>query len=357
MVNRYKLRILAAGLSFALTATAFGQGQPSTLWSFLGLPQAADRINAGLLNRGGNHPCLEQKPSVSRLADPANLKSDVPAIKKAAEIKKAEDLKPQKIKAVKYLASIGCGCYDADGSVTEALIAAMGDCTEEVRLESVNAVARAASGQCCARCGSNCCCNQKISDTLFQISQGVDDTGCPKEPSNRVRQAAMRALSVCCPGRGPASIEPQEEPSPAERHETGESPAAPAPPEPTPAVPPAASPSADMTSDAETPVAAIRIKSRDRAASAASDDLAGVIMHVDAKAKLAHVHFENRDLKPEPGETLSIYEDLPTGARYRGEVEVVRGFAGAATVRPTEGTSLAGIRPGVRVSTVSAQIN
>jgi hypothetical protein len=357
MANRYRLRIFAAGLSLAMSATAFGQEPPTTLWSFLGIPQAVDRVNAGLLNRGGSHPCLEQKPAVSRLADPANLKSDVPAIKKAAEIKKSEDLKPQKIKAVKYLASIGCGCYDADGSVTEALVAAMGDCTEEVRLETVNAVGRAASGQCCANCGSTCCCNQKISDTLFQISQGVDDAGCPKEPSMRVRQAAMRALSACCPNRGPASVAPDEEPSPAERRETGEGSGAPAPPEPTPAAPEPAAPSAEMTGEETTPVAAIRVKSSDRGEPDASDALAGVIMQIDTGKRLAHVHFENRDLKPEAGETLWIYEDLPTGTRYRGELEVVQGFAGAATVRPIGGTSLAGIRPGVRVSTVTAQID
>lgn len=237
MATSHLSRMAAAGFVLILAVTAFGQEGRTTLWSFLGIPQAADRINGGLMNRTGKRPGLEKKPPLKRIADPSNLKSDVPAIKKAAEIKQAEDLKPQKIKAVKYLAKIGCGCYDADGSVTEALKAAMTDCTEEVRLAAVQAIAEAASSQCCPNCGATCCCNEKISEQLFQLSQGVDDAGCPKEPSARVREAAMQALRVCCPGGPPVLVEPETTPeTPIPEMPTPETPT-PATPRPTPESP------------------------------------------------------------------------------------------------------------------------
>jgi hypothetical protein len=74
---------------------------PTTLWSFLGIPQGYRYVRDNAFNRSGNRPGLERKPPLKAIADPSNLKSDNPAIKKAAEIKQAEDQKKQKIKAVK----------------------------------------------------------------------------------------------------------------------------------------------------------------------------------------------------------------------------------------------------------------
>src|SRR5262245_59071084 len=74
----------------------------TTLWNLLGIPQAMNKINANTCNRRGNLPGMEKSPPLLHIADPANLQSPVPAIKAAAEIKQAEDLKPQKIKALKY---------------------------------------------------------------------------------------------------------------------------------------------------------------------------------------------------------------------------------------------------------------
>ncbi len=197
--------------------------EPATLWSFLGIPQAYDHLHGALANRRGNHPGLEKKPPLTGLADKANLESDVPIIKKAAEIKKAEDLKKQKIKAVKYLTEIGCGCYDTDGSVTEALLAASDDCTEEVRLATVQSIAEAASGACCENCGQTCCCNKKMLTRLAEMAYERDDSGCFKEPSTRVREAAAEALSICCPGTGPVIVEePSGEPKVAPKRETVE---------------------------------------------------------------------------------------------------------------------------------------
>jgi hypothetical protein len=172
----------------------------------LGIPQGLNQAHTQFFNRRGNTPKLEKKPPLLNLADPANLESEVPAIKAAAEIKQAEDLKPQKIKAIKYLASIGCGCYDKDEKITKALIAAMEDCTEEVRLEAIKAVKEAASGECCVYCSQKSCCNEKVVEQMYKTAYEMDDEGCYLEPSERVRQAAAEALQMCCWAAGGAPV-------------------------------------------------------------------------------------------------------------------------------------------------------
>jgi outer membrane biosynthesis protein TonB len=129
---------------------------------------------------------------LKRIADPENLESDNPAIKKAAEIKKEEDLKKQKIKAIKYLATVGCGCYPG---VREALLAALDDCTEEVRLEAAVAFCEAA-GNHCNRC-ENGCCNAEVMQKLHEMAYGQDEKGCMIESSAEVRAAAANALNAC----------------------------------------------------------------------------------------------------------------------------------------------------------------
>lgn len=171
---------------------------PTTLWNFLGIPQGIHKIQDNILNRHGNFPGLERKPPMLRIGDPANLESANPAIKKAAEIKVQEDLKKQKIKALKYLGEIGCGCYPG---VKEALLAALDDCTEMVRLEAVQAFQEAAGNQCSA-CNETCC-DEDVLTKLAEIAYEKDDCGCWIEPSERVRAAAADAIRVCCPYRGP----------------------------------------------------------------------------------------------------------------------------------------------------------
>jgi hypothetical protein len=178
-------------------------GPSQTLWRFLGIPQTAKRLNNETLNRNGRFPGLEPKPPLKPLADPENLKSDNPAIKKAAEVKKEEDLAKQKIKAIKYLAKIGCGCHNRDGGITDALMKSMDDCTEEVRYETIKAVSEAARETRCFQCQQRSCCSPELGKKLAEIAYEMDDQGCYLEPSERVRAAAEEALAVCCPGRGP----------------------------------------------------------------------------------------------------------------------------------------------------------
>ncbi|MCD0459316.1 hypothetical protein [Roseiconus lacunae] len=178
-----------------------------TIWRFMGIPQGIQKIRDVTVNRRGNFPGLERKPPVKRIGDPANLESDNPAIKAAAEIKQAEDMKMQKIKAIKFLATMGCGCYDKEGKITDALLAAMDDCTPDVRLAAIEAIADSANGECCKSCGSTSCCSEKVTKRLSEIAYERDDSGCMLEPNAEVREAAAKALCVCCPNRATGPIE------------------------------------------------------------------------------------------------------------------------------------------------------
>jgi hypothetical protein len=237
MIARTKyFTLLALAICVTLNGQAQAQYEGPTLWKFLGIPQSYRRVRDGVSNRRGNRPGMERRPPVKRLADPANLDSDVEAIKAAAEIKQAEDLKLQKIKAIKYLAEIGCGCYDKDGKVSDALAAALDDCTEDVRMATVEAIMEAANGECCSQCGSKSCCKEKVVLQLARLAYERDDKGCWVEPSERVRQAAAQALAACCPSQAPLEviatepeqIETPEAPESPEDIEMPEAPEAPA---------------------------------------------------------------------------------------------------------------------------------
>ena len=216
-----------------------------TIWAKLGIPQAIGGRADNRRNRRGNNPQRERKPPLKRIADPENLESPNKAIKAAAEIKQQEDLAPQKIKALKYLAEIGCGCYDKDGKVEAAILEGLADCTEDVRMTAVETVielatncdADAAYGsqgctnkrqkrrqerqgklgecakkfssivcgrkdQCQKKGGSSCCgscCTAKIAEYLSKMAY-EEECGCWFEPSAAVRAKAREALGVCpCP--------------------------------------------------------------------------------------------------------------------------------------------------------------
>ena len=164
-----------------------------TLWNFLGIPQTCNKIKDKMKNRSGDCPCAERVDPLKRIADPANLKSPNPAIQAAAKIKQDQDLAPQKIKAIKYLAMVGCGCYPG---VKEALVAALDDCTEEVRFEAAKALCQAA-GNPCKRCSNSGCCNAAVMNKLQDVAFGLDEKGCFKESSQAVRSMAQSALSAC----------------------------------------------------------------------------------------------------------------------------------------------------------------
>lgn len=199
-----------------------------TLPGFLGLTGLFQGLGKGidcLRNRlGMRFPGLEAKPPVLAITDPANAGPDAPpAVKAAADIKAEEDAAPQKIKALRYLATIGCaGCYPG---VEEGMLAALDDCTEAVRYEAAKAL-RDTVGNPCKMCRKSACCSPKIRKKLDQIAHEMDNEGCYKEASARVRRMARVALCEC--GGSPAIVIRSTVPT--------EGPAA----EPTPAPPPAA---------------------------------------------------------------------------------------------------------------------
>ena len=199
---------LAVLIGAILPADAAAQPpSPPTFWSFLGIPQGMQKIRDTVANRRGNHPNWERKPPLKKIADPANLEAENPAIKAAAKIKAEEDLAPQKIKAIKYLATVGCGCYPG---VKEALLAALDDCTEDVRYEAAIAFCEAA-GNPCSNCNRSGCCAADVMTKLQEMAYEQDDQCCYKETSARVRAVAASALKACRRVHRPApATAPQE---------------------------------------------------------------------------------------------------------------------------------------------------
>ena len=179
---------------------------PPTIWNSLGIPQGVHKIQDALINPLGNHPKLERKPALKQIADPANQESPNPAIKAAAKAKADADLAPQKIKAIKYLGTVCCGCAKNKDEVKEALVAALDDCTEEVRYEAALALCHCA-GNPCTTCNGGSCCDAKVMNKLLKVSEGKDAQGCWLEPSARVRAAAANALGACQQVRGPTTPE------------------------------------------------------------------------------------------------------------------------------------------------------
>lgn len=343
--------VMTAAMAMAQPAVA-PPAAPATLWSFMGIPQGMNKVHGALFNRRGGHPFLEKKPPLKSIADPANLAAENPAIKRAAQVKQEEDLKPQKIKAIKYLAKVGCGCYDKDGSISKAMVAAMDDCTEDVRLAAVEAINTAGRGEQCENCKQKSCCNEEVVKKLAEIVYERDEHGCYKEPSERVRKAAEEAMAACCTGRGPLVIE-NATPEP----EQGE----PRPDVPADVPPPPAQAGQSELRDARfvssRRTAHLHAAAGDRAAALgdSSRDLpnvprptsGGLTILVDVANQQARVVLPGSETLP-VGTRLAVY-DATDGQRLLGELEVQGLQQGSLVVRPAKGLDLASIGPGTIV--------
>lgn len=180
-------------------------GPPPTLPDFLGITACKEHTaqTFGALSNFVHRlfpmlstafPGAEGPPPILPLSSPANLESPSPAVAAAAKIKQEEDQAQQKILALNYLATIGCGgCYP---EVEAAFLAAMEDCTEEVRYAAVKSIKEAA-GQPCTFCKSGSCCSTDIRRKLTELSEEQADDCCLAEPSARVRRLARIALTYC----------------------------------------------------------------------------------------------------------------------------------------------------------------
>ncbi|MCO8120434.1 hypothetical protein NHH03_01700 [Stieleria sp. TO1_6] len=170
-----------------------------TLPKFLGLDVAftgVRMVGQRIRNRlGSRFPGLESRPPVRSITDPANLGPDAsPAVKAAAEAKAEDDQAPQKAKAIRYLASRGCGeCYP---DTEDALLAAMDDCSEEIRYEAVKGL-RSSVGDSCQCCRENSCCSAKMLEKLYELAYEMNESGCYLESSARVRRNARLAICAC----------------------------------------------------------------------------------------------------------------------------------------------------------------
>ncbi len=258
-----RIRFLILAFAFFQIVSACGCQAPvppvPTFWDKLGVTGAYTTLRDHKLNKFGDKPLKEWKPPKLRIADPKNLESPVPAIKVAAEMKQAEDLAEQKIKALKYLGLIGCGCYDKDGEMSKAFLEALHDCTPCVRLAAIEALTMSANecnekamefkaqrencdprtfgrtprkkllcGRCngggcnqcfegfvdqCGNCGGggcgSCggasgyacasCLGKEICKRLEEMAYKQNDDGCWLEPVPANRSAAAALLAYCRP--------------------------------------------------------------------------------------------------------------------------------------------------------------
>src|SRR5258708_7289927 len=168
---------------------------------------------------GSAFPGLEATPPVLAITDPKMAAPSNPAEAAAAGAKADEDAAPQKIKAIRYLATLGCaGCYRGS---EDGLLDSLDDCTEEVRWEAGKAL-RELSGKPCALCKTKSCCSPKVLKKLDEVANKMEK-GCYKESSARVRREARLALGGCggtppaatgTPREGPSEGPPAGEPKP-----------------------------------------------------------------------------------------------------------------------------------------------
>ena len=156
------------------------------------------------INADGCSPECERIPLLKRIADKENLASDDPVIKIAAKIKHKEEMCQQKVKAVKYLGTIGCCCYDKDGEVGKALLDALDDCLPAVRLAAVQAI----GGCVCGEAYPRTCCTPEIAKKLAEMAQS--------DAEQQIREWAAYVAQYCHEGVAPKGPEVKEGPKPLE---------------------------------------------------------------------------------------------------------------------------------------------
>ncbi|HLJ12375.1 MAG TPA: hypothetical protein VKU82_14365, partial [Planctomycetaceae bacterium] len=178
-----------------LGITAIGKCIGQGFTALMGmLPNIFPGMNNGLAE-------MMNQPPVLAVNDPANLKSSNPAVQAAAAAMQDEDAAPQKIAALEFFAKHGCtSCYP---EIEKAMLASLDDCVESVRFAAATAIYEAA-GHPCKFCNPGTCCSPAIRERLMEIGYKLSEkTGCPMEPSARVRRVARLALLACGPDCNP----------------------------------------------------------------------------------------------------------------------------------------------------------
>jgi hypothetical protein len=348
-----------------------------------------------MVNRRGNRPGLESRPPLKGIADPSFLAPEIaPGIpmpkplQEAAKVKIQEDLAPQKIKAVKYLVKMGCGCYNDDGAITQALVEALDDCTPDVREATIKALTEVAEDEVCTKCGTKKCCEEEILMKLAEIAYERDETGCYRETNEEIREAAIRALEACCSSEGPVLTEVPESQIP----ETPQVPEV-APETPAPPAPPAP-PTAEAGSPRPTTAGQTAVTITDRFASTGQDAATmaftsavlgrpavlepaqtrpqppvrsepmqqvtvataqppvlpgrATVDRVDPAERLAYVTFDASAAVPE-GVRAEVFHRFVLGRSSVGHYEVVQSSEGVAVLRPLGPSRIASVARGDEV--------
>jgi len=278
-----------------------------------------------------------------------------PAIQAAAKIKIDKRQKRQKIAALKYLAKVGCGCYEKEYKVSEALLAAMADCDEDVRMKAVEAVCQTLCDAQCQVCEKTGCCNLAISKKLYEMAYKTDENGCPIEPNDAIRQLAHEAYCMCSLYR-PEMEKPEEPPI-----ET---------PIEAPKVPPVESdvPTGEQTRVRRGHATARSVAQRCAAEEYDSDSLpegqpelviagvvamvSGVIRSTDEAHEKVVVDFPRHTLIPEGSQVIVYMEDAGEGGANLGKFEVLKSIHGHSVVRPIGVHSLRALSSGAKVTVV-----
>jgi hypothetical protein len=231
-----------------------------------------------------------------------------------------------------------------DGAVTQALVAAMDDCTESVRLATIKAISEVACDEKCAcdKCGQKSCCSEPILMQLAKLAYERDETGCYVEPSEDVRNAAIAALQCCCPGEGEPIIEGEIPYEPERERERGE-PGPDVPPPPTVPEPPSVTDAgsrpqqfitqqipigqlpAPAESSGQMPVA--------RSVPPVLSPVEGHVEHVDVAREQIHLTLHGQ-ASLEVGSDVEVTHEYLLGRRTVATLTVISSSAGTAIARP-----------------------
>lgn len=278
----------------AIAPPAPAAGPPPNIFDFLGCTQLKSElcgaVGCALNMLGTAFPGLMAGLPMTSLTNPAALASSNPAIAAAAGAKAEENAAPQKVAALQYLGTLGCGgCHP---EVEKALLAGLDDCIETVRFAAAEALAETSRNRC-RYCTSSRCCSLKIRKRLEEIATERDDYGCFKEPSARVRRMARVALCNCScdPLDGTPTPLPTEGPS------SGGEPAA----APAGSVPPEPGPQASIHTDPPAKATAQRAKAAHQSDSRGNAQVASL---VESTVKAKESADPPTPTPPKPSETI-----------------------------------------------------
>jgi hypothetical protein len=206
----------ASGVGTSAISSAAGAAQPKTLWSFFGITKANCAIckekfcasNLGMMVNNMMGPvgaisggmlgsCCPTVPTAKQLQDIANGPGGPNgAAAVAAKIKASEADAKARVAAVEYLGTVDCRRWP---EASKALVAALrGDQNECVRYAAARVL------------NNGCCCTKETIAALKDTIASEPADKLPVETSDRVRAAAMVALSRC-QFLNPETIEVEQE--------------------------------------------------------------------------------------------------------------------------------------------------